>query len=500
MSIGHKIYNILKKFDIYAYNFNLHYKQETEFSTFCGIIFSISSITLMIIISISYSKKMIEGSNFSLVTNYIYSNDLNEIDLSSNPIMFGLASFEETHEINPEYVTIRVDRNVHIPYKNENGIYTIKRTSHSINLEKCTINSIGSYLNLYDKSNIEYSKFLCVKPNQNLKIKGHHGDLINESITLEIHLIRCENSTDNNNHCKSKEEIDKYLENLYVILVYVSKNIDHYNVSNPIYDILRADSFAVTLNHVKRYYYFFANETYISDNGLILNSNKKYDLFTYHHTQFDFEEEEKQLFYSKETLLEINFTCLELKTVYNRTYIKIQDVLSYLGGIFDIISTFFHFISQNFIKKCFITTIGGSLISSNVKTINLAAKNDSDNSNHNMLKIHHKFSGTTFALTKRMKIETVNICTLFNVNVKNNNILNLFNINDDEQKMMQTFEKKKKKLSFFIFYYFIPLQSLFHFKRFKTYILYKNIFQKMLSIDIFIPMLLHSYQSLNNQT
>ena len=63
---------------------------------------------------------MIEGSNFSLVTNYIYYNDLNEIDLSSNPIMLGLVSIEETHEINPEYVTIRVDRNVHIPYKNEN--------------------------------------------------------------------------------------------------------------------------------------------------------------------------------------------------------------------------------------------------------------------------------------------------------------------------------------------------------------------------------------------
>ena len=151
-----------------------------------------------------------------------------------------------------------------------------------------------------------------------------------------------------------------------------------------------------------------------------MNSNKKYDLFTYHHTQFDFLEEEKQLFYSKETLIEINLTCLELKTEYKRTYIKIQDVLSYLGGIFDIISTVFHFISHNFIRKCFITTIGGSLISSDVKTINLASKKDSDNSNQNMLKIHHKLSGTTFAVKKRMKIETVNICTLFNVNVKNN--------------------------------------------------------------------------------
>ncbi len=135
MSIGYKIYNILKNFDIYGYNFHLRYKQETEYSTFCGIIFSICSITLMIIISISYTKKMIEGTHFSLVTNYIYSNNLNEIDLSSYPIMFGLASYKDIYEFNPEYVTLRVDRNIHIPYKDENGIFTINRTSHSINLE-----------------------------------------------------------------------------------------------------------------------------------------------------------------------------------------------------------------------------------------------------------------------------------------------------------------------------------------------------------------------------
>ena len=38
--------------------------------------------------------------------------------------------------------------------------------------------------------------------------------------------------------------------------------------------------------------------------------------------------------------------------------------------------------------------------------------------------------------------------------------------------------------------------KLIHFKRFKTYELYQNIFQKLLSIDFFILMILQLYQSL----
>ncbi len=68
-----------------------------------------------------------------------------------------------------------------------------------------------------------------MKQNQILKIKVHCIGQINESVILEIYLIKCENPTDNNNHCKSKEKFDNYLENVYVILIYVSKNIDHYN-------------------------------------------------------------------------------------------------------------------------------------------------------------------------------------------------------------------------------------------------------------------------------
>ena len=147
-----KIYNILKNFDIYGYNFRLRYKKEIEYSTFCGIFFSLISISIILTISISHISKMVNGTNFSVVTNYIYTYNNIEIDLSSYPLLFGL-----------------------------------------------------------------------YKTSQNLTIRGHYGDQINGFNTLKFHLIKCKNSSENNNHCKSSEEIDKYLENTYVSLFMFQK-------------------------------------------------------------------------------------------------------------------------------------------------------------------------------------------------------------------------------------------------------------------------------------
>ena len=49
-----------------------------------------------------------------------------------------------------------------------------------------------------------------------------------------------------------------------------------------------------------------------------MNSNKEYELFQYHHKNFDFVEKETQSYYSDAILLEINLTCMDLITEYTR--------------------------------------------------------------------------------------------------------------------------------------------------------------------------------------
>ena len=485
MGIKQKIFIILKNIDIFGFNFPLRYRNETEYNTECGIFFSIISITFIFLLSFLYLKEMIYKTNFSLVTNYVYSNDI-KIDLSSYPLMIGIINYQKEIQIDNSYVTFKIDLNNYTHIKNKLGYIYTKRISNPIEFEYCSLNNFGLFSDLFTK--YEYTKNICIKPNQNIIIKGRHGDLVNEYISLEIHLVKCKNSTENNNYCKTDEEINEYLDNTYLSLFYISQTADHSNISNPVYNKLNSDSFTINTNNIKRYHYFFSKEKYINDNGILFPNNREFNLFQFHHKDFDLVEKNAE--YSEKMLFEISITCNDFITYYNRVYIKLPDVIGIIGGIFDIISLLFQFISYPFVKKSFIIGIGNSFISSSVKSINNNTITDS--SNENILKL--KFNKTSVPF-KSKRIENINICTLFNIKVKNN-ILTKININNEQLKMIQKFEKKEKNWYFNLIYYIIPICMLNKLKKYKTYEIYLDIFQKFLSIDFFIPMILHSYQSI----
>ena len=92
MDTQNKFVNILKKIDIFGFDFPLRYKQETQYNIKCGIFFSIISIIFIILLSFKYIRHLDSNNNFSLVTNYIYSEESFEIDISNIPIMLSLFS------------------------------------------------------------------------------------------------------------------------------------------------------------------------------------------------------------------------------------------------------------------------------------------------------------------------------------------------------------------------------------------------------------------------
>ena len=55
---------------------------------------------------------MVQRTNFSLVTNYIYTEDNLEIDLSNFPLMIGLINYDGQIEIDDSYITFKLEKNV----------------------------------------------------------------------------------------------------------------------------------------------------------------------------------------------------------------------------------------------------------------------------------------------------------------------------------------------------------------------------------------------------
>ena len=136
------------------------------------------------------------------------------------------------------------------------------RDSINIEFEECNKN-----YNLEKIPEKNYEKLICIKENQNLTISGRYGDIIQGFEILEFHLNKCKNSSNSKIICKSNEEIENYILNSYIDVLYMSYYVNHFQ-SYPIYQSLRTDALAITINTVKRYFYYFSDSFYIDYKGI----------------------------------------------------------------------------------------------------------------------------------------------------------------------------------------------------------------------------------------
>jgi len=488
------LFDCLKSINLYGINFPLRYKKEETYSTITGIILSITTIFFVIVISILYGKNIILKTGYSLVTNYIPLKQKTLIDFSDTPIMFGFATNGGTISyMDPSLISLSFERNVHNVYLDENGIYQLERISIKVEMEYC--NKSKHFINKNDfMKYFEYNKFLCPKPNQNLTFGGRFGDNINGYDLLEIHLNKCQNTTENNNKCQSEEIINNFLNNSYLLMVYLSESVDHSNYSYPLVKILRNELFTVAKEHVKRYYQYFQMASYTSDIGLIWNNNKNFYLTEFKMLHTDFVKEEEQKFYTSNALLEIAFTSTEQKTIYERKYVKLQEVLSDIGGFTDIIFVFFQFFSNYFSKKTMIVDVTNKIIikeeNKNIKfkIPNINNYVSVNNSLGSMRKTQNNNSEFKLIGEQKSKSLTVNY---YNKNYNYKQIKT--NFKKDEKKKKKNKKKKnniyRKKFKISFYDYICPIELLTKCKKYDSLSFYTNIFYKYMSIEVMIPLI-----------
>ena len=491
------LFNILEPINLYGLNFPLRYKKEETYPTITGIILSIITIFFVIAISILYGMNIIYKTGYSLVTNYVPLRKKTLIDFSNRPIMFGFATNGGIMSyIEPSLISLTFDRNVHNVYLDENGIYQLQRISTEVEMESC--NKSKHFINKNEfMENFEYNKFLCAKPNQNLSFGGRFGDNINGYDILEIHLNKCVNTTENNNICKSEDTINKFLKNSYLIMVYLSESVDHSNTSNPLVETLKNEIYIVAKEHVKRYYQYFQIANYNSDVGLIWNKIKKFDLTETKSVHTDFVKEEDQDFYTSNALLEIAFTSTDQRTIYERKYVKLQEILGDIGGFTDIVFVFFQFISNYFSKKTMIVDVTNKIIMKEDKrNIKFAISNNSDfisfNNSVNSLRKNNYFNFSTFKFTDEQKNKSLITKNYISNNYIDKPIKTCFKKEDLKQNKKKKKKKKKNegnKFKISCYHYIWPIELLNKCKKYDSLGFYTNIFYKYMSIEVIIPLI-----------
>ena len=252
-SILSKITKIFKSINIYGVNIPLLYKKDEIFNTTLGVLLSILSYIIIILVSLFYSLELFNKSSFSLTTNTNQIDGEYYLNFSNLPILLSFSDLNGTSkELDPTLVNLKFIHQINKP-ELINGKNYINLSLNEIELEECKINNINSKL-IEEGYNI--NNYMCVKKGQNLYINGRFGDSKFGFSFLQITLNKCQNGS--NIICKSEEEINKYFHNSYLNLIYLSYSVNHYNVTYPIIEIYRNDGFSLSFNFLRRYFYYFS--------------------------------------------------------------------------------------------------------------------------------------------------------------------------------------------------------------------------------------------------
>ena len=161
-----------------------------------------------------------------------------------------------------------------------------------------------------------------------------------------IKIVPCVNSTENNNSCKPQEEIDYYLTSGYFSIILKDIGLNPSNYSFPATPTLQ-NLFTTIDKRINRNYILNFGLTEVHTDTGIFNEKtniKKYLKFRKDFQNFQFRDENDN--YSGKNIILVQLKLDDTIIVQKRSYTKITDIFSRIGGYMQLINTVFLLLSS----------------------------------------------------------------------------------------------------------------------------------------------------------
>jgi hypothetical protein len=399
-----------------------------------------------------------------------------------------------------------------------NFMYKIEKNSsnntfyrNEIKLKKCNYNEIENGIKKYYENitKEEYEKYFCFEKNQNISFYGKNGDNLHDFKTLSIVIEK------NNFSGENEEEIEKEELN-YFILYYLKDTVDHSKLKLPIKRFLSSEIFPISDEYSKKFSLYFAFNEYISDNGIFFTHKTNFNFIDIDKTDFDLNENSNKV-------ISLTFTSSENKKIYKREYLRLQNVISNIGGCINCLYLLCKFITKYFAKKSLTMDITKTLICDNCKKIckqHLTKEKKltylSKNNHNFLLKLNSIKRKSSFEKNNSQKLNinfkqrakkknsffvpVIQIQKDFdkiedNINEEKNKVLNSIpEITNERLKYLlnkiENFPANQKQLfEFKVCDYLLPNICLKKINRFSLLNVYSEIFNSFMSIEQIIPVI-----------
>ena len=360
-------WDFIKEIDFYGKQPELYFKSKTKKVTWIGRIFTIIFIFIYIVFFVYKLYRISQRVDITFYDTYSDKGDVPFINVTKENFNIAFTLFEGS---SGEPI---LDETIYYPVAHfrddEIGII------EEMELKPCSLDKIGSkYKQFFDESNL--NKYYCLN-NVNQTLKAYMN-------SFAFKIFPCKNSTENNNHCKSKEIIDYYLNGNNFVITLEDIFITPLNFKHPIKE--RTNELYTTLfKTFGQYLYVEMQLVNIETNNNIIG--------------FDFLTKEKSEEYIKYDTLEIlpqpgynlddenndypvceiEFQLKDKVLSEKRQYTQLIDVLGEVGGFMEIISSFFGAISSFIVDILYERSIVNNLFSFDLDKKIISVKNNKKN-------------------------------------------------------------------------------------------------------------------------
>ncbi|EAS03362.1 transmembrane protein, putative (macronuclear) [Tetrahymena thermophila SB210] len=340
--------------DLFGTAVSIRYNKKESFNTRLGGIVSLCLGIILLLYVANILQIYISHSQVQVIQELKNIQNLSSFNLTVDNFSFmvGVTDIYYNTFIDNSIYTLQATQIIQIRELNQTtGLYQQSIKMIPIELEQCTKDHfrIDGTQDYFTKQ--IYNNMFCFKMDQVIQLEGDYNSLSFKE--LQIEMFECQGST-----CKSPDQVKRRLNNCYLQVYFTDKNIISTNLQNPIQNFAKSNFYIAGNDFSKTINLYMLQNLISSEVGVLFDDIKNRLEITYSGDR------ESVVSRTTNRIFLLQMTLQPSKQMnYYRKYLSLSQVLSQIGGIYNILFAIGCFVCRPYAqlqyKKNLINTVFG---------------------------------------------------------------------------------------------------------------------------------------------
>jgi hypothetical protein len=335
---GDIVGKLMKNIDLVGYTPKMYYNQDIKFKTAFGGLMTLVLVILTVLATIGFGLDLFEKKKPVVLTNNEFIEPAVEMDQNT---VIGYRLFYTGGKKIPDLDRLVDIFVLHSVFKPELSSAIVTRYETI----KCNESDVLKK-NLLNVTSLiaRPEEYYCMPNNLKFQLFGKYGAPVNNHMHLRIGI--CKNTTLNNNKCFPDEVIREKMASFFVSFIYKDSYITSKDFESPVKYYLTSNTLKSSSYNFRQDAYLYKNISFSTDSGSIMPNLQVID-----ELQLDYSSSSNTADPKTDVFTNVIIGLNSIKTNYNRSYIKIQDISAQVGGlikffmvIFEVLLSFYSYV------------------------------------------------------------------------------------------------------------------------------------------------------------